>query len=92
MPTQLGKVLIYTLVPVVAGGLGGIVAAFWPPTPPVRSAVQHFAAGVVLAAAALELLPQVRHQSPWIAVIGFYHWHWRDARIAGAHHPLENVA
>lgn len=71
MPAQLGKVLVYTLVPVVASGLGGVIAAFWPPSPTVRSVVQHFAAGVVLAAAALELLPPVRQRSPWVAVIGF---------------------
>jgi ZIP family zinc transporter len=37
----------------------------------VTSGLQHFAAGVVFAAAAIELLPGVLEQSPAVAVIGF---------------------
>ena len=71
MSAQVWQVLLYSLIPVAASGVGGVIAALWPPSRLVRSILQHFAAGVVLAAAALELLPPVRAQSPWIAIIGF---------------------
>jgi len=64
-------VLLYSLIPVVASTLGGIVAALWPPNQQIRSVVQHFTAGVVFAAAAIELLPLVEQQSPLVAIIGF---------------------
>lgn len=71
MAQSLGRVLAYTLIPVAASLLGGLIAAFRPPGATLKSVIQHFAAGVVFAAAALELLPPVRAQSPWVAVGGF---------------------
>ena len=65
------NVLSYAMIPVAASGLGGVIAAFWPPGTTLKSIIQHFAAGVVLAAAVLELLPSVREQSPWVAILGF---------------------
>jgi ZIP family zinc transporter len=65
------RILRYTLIPIAASGLGGAIAAFWPPGKSLKSAIQHFAAGVVFAAAALELVPKVRVQPPWVALIGF---------------------
>ena len=44
---------------VAAGILGGIVAFFWAPAVRARSAIQHFAAGVVIAAVASGLIPDV---------------------------------
>lgn len=38
---------------------GGILAAFWTPSHATRSLIQHFAAGAVLAALAVELLPEM---------------------------------
>lgn len=62
----------YALIPVVAVAAGAIAAAFRPPGPYWRSATQHFAAGVVFAAAAAELLPDVMHGgSPVGVLIGF---------------------
>ncbi|CAM3448218.1 Transporter [Deinococcus saxicola] len=68
----LGQILLLTLIPVAATILGGVVASFRPPGPCVRSFVQHFAAGVVFAAVAGELLPEITagHQ-PLGVVIGF---------------------
>ncbi|GGR74296.1 membrane protein [Deinococcus seoulensis] len=68
----LGQILLLTLIPVAATILGGVVASFRPPGPRVRSFVQHFAAGVVFAAVAGELLPEITagHQ-PLGVVIGF---------------------
>ena len=63
--------VLFTLVPVAAAGVSGAVAVLRPPGRRVTSGIQHFAAGVVFAAAAIELLPGVVDQSPWVAVVGF---------------------
>lgn len=52
----------FTLVPVGAAFLGAMVAAWRKPGPQTVSAIQHFAAGVVFAAAASELLPDLVHE------------------------------
>ena len=62
---------IYTLIPVVAAVVGAAIAVNVRPNPTIVSAVQHFAAGVVFAAAAGEILPDVMHRnSPMATVIG----------------------
>jgi ZIP family zinc transporter len=63
--------LLYTLIPVAAAAVAGIIAAITRPTERITSAVQHFAAGVVFAAAAIELLPKVLHEAPSVAIGGF---------------------
>jgi ZIP family zinc transporter len=67
----LGMALAVSAVPVAAAALSGGVAAIHSPGPRLTSALQHFAAGVVFAAAAIELLPGVLVQSPRVAIIGF---------------------
>lgn len=63
--------LTYTLIPVLAALLGAIAAVSVRPGPLLVSAIQHFAAGVVFAAAAGEILPDVVHGgSAWATVIG----------------------
>jgi ZIP family zinc transporter len=64
-------VLLYTLIPVAAAAVAGLIAATARPSEKVTSAVQHFAAGVVFAAAASELLPRVLTEDPWLAIGGF---------------------
>ena len=72
MPGLLAQVLAYTLLPVAATIAGGAIAAFRTPGPRLRSGVQHFAAGVVFAAVAVELLPDVVHErAPVAAVLAF---------------------
>lgn len=62
---------VYTLVPVMAAVLGAVVAAYRRPGPIVASAIQHFAAGVVFAAAAGEVLPSLKHStSIWPIIVG----------------------
>ncbi|MBA8795133.1 ZIP family zinc transporter [Friedmanniella endophytica] len=61
----------FTLIPVLAALVSGIVAAVRQPGPRVKSGLQHLAAGVVFAAAAIELLPGVLAHSPVVAIIGF---------------------
>jgi ZIP family zinc transporter len=65
------RVLTYTLIPVAAAALAGVIAAVTRPGERVTSAVQHFAAGVVFAAAAIELLPPVLRENPRVAIAGF---------------------
>ena len=61
--------LAYTLIPVLAAVVGSVYAAFRRPGPNAISAVQHFAAGVVFAAAAGELLPDLMHRKSAVATI-----------------------
>lgn len=63
--------LAYTLVPVAAVLLGSLIAVIRRPGDAMISAMQHLAAGVVFAAAATEILPQVLHQaSPAATLVG----------------------
>lgn len=62
MATTLSAALAYTLIPLAAGLLGALMAVVRRPGPKVTSAVQHFAAGVVFAAAAGEILPDILEQ------------------------------
>lgn len=60
------------VLPVLAGILGAVIAVLRPPPPAVVSGVQHFAAGVVMAAVAGEVLPQLSERGPlWLIVVGF---------------------
>lgn len=62
---------VYTLIPAAAAIIGAVVAVNARPGPMLISAIQHFAAGVVFAAAAGEILPDVMHRaSPWATLIG----------------------
>jgi ZIP family zinc transporter len=49
-------------IPAVVALGGGILASLWKPTHQTRSLIQHFAAGVVLAALAVELLPEIQRE------------------------------
>ena len=63
--------LSFTLIPVLAAIVGGLATAYRQPSPVFVSAIQHFAAGVVFAAAAAEILPNLKHAGAlWSVVIG----------------------
>ena len=65
------QALLYTLAPVLAVVLGAIVASRTKLKPGLVAGLQHLAAGVVFAAAATEILPQVKHEaSPSATLIG----------------------
>jgi ZIP family zinc transporter len=52
-------------IPAVVALGGGVLALLWSPGREARSLIQHFAAGVVLAALAVELLPEIgREHAP----------------------------
>ena len=72
MSVPLSQILTLTMIPVAATVVGGVAAAFHAPAERTRSFVQHFAAGVVFAVVAGELLPEITagHQ-PLGVVIGF---------------------
>lgn len=53
------SILLYALIPVATTLLGALVAAVRPPGRSLRSAIQHFAAGVVFSVVAVELLPDI---------------------------------
>lgn len=65
--------LLYMAIPAVVSALGGVLAALWHPSRKARSLIQHFAAGVVLAALAVELLPEIEkeHAKPWLLALSF---------------------
>lgn len=72
MAAPLQQVLALTLIPVAATLIGGAIAAWRAPGERARSVIQHFAAGVVLAAVAGELLPEMtKEHRPLGVVIGF---------------------
>jgi ZIP family zinc transporter len=60
-------------IPAVVSLLGGVLAAVWTPNHQARSLIQHFAAGVVLAALAVELLPEIeREHAPTLVLIASF--------------------
>lgn len=61
----------YTLIPVTVALLGAVIAVNVRPGPTLVSAIQHFAAGVVFAAAAGEIMPDIAHSgSPAATIVG----------------------
>lgn len=60
-------------IPASIALFGGILASIWKPSHATRSLIQHFAAGVVLAALAVELLPEIeREHAPGPVLIGSF--------------------
>lgn len=75
MKTSLVVIAVALAVPTLAVILGGVVATIRSPGPRLQSAIHHFTAGVVFAAAAAEVLPDLLHSHGESAaievVIGF---------------------
>jgi zinc transporter, ZIP family len=60
-------------IPAAVALAGGVLAAYWHPSRQARSLIQHFAAGVVLAALAVELLPEIgREHAPPLVIAGSF--------------------
>jgi ZIP family zinc transporter len=65
--------LLIMTIPAVVALAGGVLAAVWTPGLQSRSLIQHFAAGVVLAALAVELLPEIeREHAPTLTLIASF--------------------
>jgi ZIP family zinc transporter len=62
--------LPYILLATGAGILGSLIALIWSPPAEVRSAVQHLAAGAVLAAIAANVIPEVERIGTFWGIIG----------------------
>ncbi len=62
---------LFTLIPVSAAALGGLVASLRTPDRIMTSLVQHGAAGVVFAAVAVELIPEMRKEVFGVGIGGF---------------------
>ena len=62
-------VLAYTIIPVVAVIAGALLSLLRKPGASFVSAMQHLAAGVVFAAAATEILPQIKHDAAPVATL-----------------------
>jgi ZIP family zinc transporter len=62
LPDQFSDSLPYILLATGAGILGSVIALFWSPNVRIRSAIQHFAAGAVLAAVAANVIPEVERR------------------------------
>lgn len=60
-------------IPAIVALSGGVMASLWSPSRHTRSLIQHFAAGVVLAALAVELLPSIEkeHASGVVLITAF---------------------
>ena len=69
MPDQFSSILPYILLATGAGILGSVIALFWSPKARMRSAIQHFAAGAVLAAIASNVIPEVERMGTLAGVI-----------------------
>jgi ZIP family zinc transporter len=91
--------LLIMLIPALVSLAGGVLAALWRPSRSARSLIQHFAAGVVLAALAVELFPEVeRLHAPAVVLAaafgagsvlmyGLKVWTTRMEHAEGAHAP-----
>ncbi len=66
------QIFLFSLLPVATMSIGGAIAAWREPNAQWRSAILHFAAGVVFSVVAVELLPDIveRHR-PLEVAIGF---------------------
>jgi ZIP family zinc transporter len=69
----MSNIYLTMLIPAVVSIFGGLLAVFWSPSHHTRSLIQHFAAGVVLAALAVEVLPELgrEHAPGWVLIGAF---------------------
>ncbi len=67
--STVAKAALLVLFPVLAAAAGAALAAIRRPGPKLTSGIQHFAAGVVFAAVAGEILPDLAHQGRLPAVV-----------------------
>ena len=71
MSDDVAKAALLVTVPIAAAVIGSTVAAWRPPGEKTIVGIQHFAAGVVFAAVAGEVLPDIRDQALVPVLVGF---------------------
>ena len=65
-------IALYSLIPFFLIIFGGVIGLFFTPNKKITSIMQHFVAGVILAAVAVDLLPKILTTSSSITIaIGF---------------------
>ena len=69
MPDDFALFLPYLLLATGIGILGGLIASFWNPNARARSAIQHFAAGGVLAAVASSVIPEAEQMGTTAGIL-----------------------
>ncbi|HEJ7948595.1 ZIP family metal transporter [Serratia liquefaciens] len=62
--------VLYTLFPAAATVIGAAIALYRRPGDAAMRIIHHFTAGIVFAAAATEILPDLKQQSPWAVLLG----------------------
>lgn len=62
--------VLYTLFSATATVVGAAVALYRRPGAATMRIIHHFTAGIVFAAAATEILPDLKQQSPWAVLLG----------------------
>jgi ZIP family zinc transporter len=70
MSGSVSEVLIAVAVPLAVAVAGGVIASFHPVGERQRSAIQHFAGGLIFAAVAVELLPEIHGAEPLAVALG----------------------
>lgn len=64
--------MIYGFIPAVTLLIGGLLALVYAPSPKLRTAIQHFAGGLILSAVAAEIIPELIDDKDYIPqLIGF---------------------
>lgn len=71
MSGDVGKAAVLVTIPIAAAVAGSVIAAWRAPGEKTTIGIQHFAAGVVFAAVAGEVLPDVREEALAPVVTGF---------------------
>jgi zinc transporter, ZIP family len=69
MFARLLGMLPYVCGAAAVGLVGGGLSALWEPGPRLTGYIEHFAAGLVIAAVAVEILPRLEHSSPTAFVV-----------------------
>ena len=63
----------YLLIPATTTAVGGLLASWWIPSRRAQASIQHLAAGIILGAATLEVIPSIEQasgQQGWL-LVGF---------------------
>lgn len=69
---RLQDIAIFLVLPVIATIIGGLIAVVRPPGARVQSYIQHITAGIVFAAVAGEIIPEIKEErAPIPVIVGF---------------------
>lgn len=98
--STLQEIAGFVALPVVAAVAGGVVAVIRPPGLQLQSYIQHITAGIVFAAVAGELIPEIKDEgAPLPVLVGFtlgvavmLGVRWLASRLAHASTPQAEVA